>query len=503
MTKLLVHNTAGNKKEEFKSIEKGKVGMYVCGVTVYDRCHLGHARAVVLFDIVYRFLKELGYEVKYVRNFTDIDDKIINRVNQLYNNPDDLKEKCRELTEKYIEKFKEDFGKLNVLSPDVEPKATEHIPDIIEAISVLIDKGFAYNKDGDVFYKVREFKDYGKLSGRTIDDLICGARVGVNEKKNDPLDFALWKKSKDNEPYWDSPWGHGRPGWHIECSVMSKKYLGDHFDIHGGGNDLIFPHHENEIAQSEAITGRDYVNYWIHNGFVTINKEKMSKSTGNFFALDDIYKQYDPRILRLFLISRHYRVPLDYSVDLLNESKTAWLRIEDNIVGITNQLEKTDLKTDDLDQESYLKFIKAMSDDFNTSKAVSVLYDLVRHMNTAVNNDRIDLNLLEKYNTFIKIVNVLGLTLKTAQSDKDISENGFLRASVVLTDTNSFEPDDELNNLLKKGIAENKRIGDFVKWRLLSKKDKDFATADKIRDYIQECGYCLRDTKDGTDYFKS
>jgi len=483
MNELELHNTLINKKQKFKPINDNKVGMYVCGVTVYDRCHLGHARAVVFFDIVYRFMRELGYDVTFVRNFTDIDDKIIKRANE-ENIP------WQELTEKYIAKFHKDFGALNIESPTFEPKATEHIDDIIEAVSILIDKGFAYEKNGDVYYRVRKFLEYGKLSGRSIDDLQVGARIEVNDIKEDPLDFAVWKKSKENEPYWDSPWGKGRPGWHIECSAMSRKYLGEHFDIHGGGHDLIFPHHENEIAQSEAISGEKFVNYWVHNGFVTINKEKMSKSTGNFFALEDIYKEYEPRILRLFLLSRHYRVPLDYSTDLLVESKKAWTRVENCVRRIEDALNSAKNKFDSkLDNEIYQLFMEYMCDDFNTTRAVSLVFDLVTKMNQQFMQNKIDQVLSDYLFTLRKICDVLGIEIQPSDTN-----------SVSLKDISSYKYDDsDLNVLLTKDELQIEDIKELVLMRGVARQNKNFGQADKIRDKLSANKIVLRDMKNQTE----
>jgi len=297
---LIIFNTLSGKKEVFKPVRENMVGMYVCGVTVYDYCHVGHARSGVIFDTIFRYLKHCGYDVTYVRNFTDIDDKIINRSKE-------QNISWQELTEKFIQAFYEDMGRLYIQSPTEEPKATDHIQEMLDMISSLIERGKAYESEGDVFYSVSSFDGYGQLSGKNIEDLQAGARVDVNEKKRDALDFVLWKKSKPDEPNWDSPWGAGRPGWHIECSAMGRKYFGDTFDIHGGGKDLVFPHHENEIAQSCGVTGCLPVRFWVHNGFVNIDKEKMSKSLGNFFTLRDIYKKFHPEALRLFLVSSHYR----------------------------------------------------------------------------------------------------------------------------------------------------------------------------------------------------
>ncbi|MGB7630580.1 MAG: cysteine--tRNA ligase, partial [Candidatus Deferrimicrobium sp.] len=311
---LSVFNTMGNRKEPFVPLVPGKVRMYVCGVTVYDLCHIGHARANVAFDIIVRYLRYAGYDVTYIRNFTDIDDKIIRRAAQ--EGSDYLA-----VSTKYIRAFHEDFDRLGLLRPDVEPKATEHLPEIVALVARLVREGQAYEVGGDVYYSVKGFPGYGKLSGKNVEDLRVGARVDVDERKNDPLDFALWKASKPGEPAWESPWGPGRPGWHIECSAMSMKHLGETFDIHGGGKDLVFPHHENEIAQSEAATGKPFARYWLHNGFVNINNEKMSKSLGNFFTLRDVLAQVKPEVLRFFLASSHYRSPIDYSDQSLIEAK--------------------------------------------------------------------------------------------------------------------------------------------------------------------------------------
>ncbi|MDX9702736.1 MAG: cysteine--tRNA ligase [Candidatus Auribacterota bacterium] len=487
MSILTIHNTLTNKKEPFESLQQGKVGMYVCGVTVYDRCHLGHARAVVFFDVVYRYLKSLGYDVTFVRNFTDIDDKIIKRANEegIF---------WKDLTEKYITKFHKDFSRLNILSPTFEPKATDHIQDIIDAVAKLIDNGFAYVVDGDVYFRVRKFEKYGSLSGRSVDELQSGARIDVNEQKEDPLDFAVWKSSKDGEPYWDSPWGHGRPGWHIECSVMSQKYLGKIFDIHGGGHDLIFPHHENEIAQSEALSGNQFVKYWIHNGFVTINKEKMSKSTGNFFALDDIFEHYEPRVLRLFLISRHYKVPLDYSTDLLDEAKQSWARVENSVGIIEDAFMQKQLDSDELDQFAFCQFMDAMNDDFNTSQALAVVFDLITAMNQSVMSNKIDIELKTKLNTVRRICTILGLEINTSDLCR-VTVDDIEKLSDA-TDLDVY-----LEKIHKRDISD-KDIRHLVLLRLVCRVNKDFQNADKIRAIIADMGYHVRDTKKETVFFK-
>src|SRR5512139_2754101 len=317
---LTVFNTMGGRKETFVPLTPGTVRMYVCGVTVYDLCHIGHARANVAFDIIVRYLRHSGYEVRYVRNFTDIDDKIIRKANQ-----EGIPFEA--VSRKYIDAFYEDFDRMGLLRPDAEPKATEHIPEIVALVSRLVRAGVAYAVDGDVYYAVRGFPAYGKLSGKNVEDLLAGARVEVDERKQDPLDFALWKASKPGEPWWDSPWGRGRPGWHIECSAMAFKHLGETFDIHGGGKDLVFPHHENEIAQSEGASGKTFARYWIHNGFVNVNSEKMSKSLGNFFTLRDVLERVKPEVLRFFFASSHYRSPIDYTDKSLAEAKAGLDRL--------------------------------------------------------------------------------------------------------------------------------------------------------------------------------
>ena len=330
---LRIYNTLTGKKEEFVPIHEKRVGMYVCGVTVYDLCHIGHARSAIIFDTIHRYLQYRGYEVTYVRNFTDIDDKIINRANA---EGTDFKT----IAEKYIHEFQVDMGALGLERATIEPRATEHIPEMIRLISTLVEKGYAYARGGDVFFAVGRFRDYGKLSKRNLEEMQAGARVDIDEKKENPLDFALWKGSKPGEPFWESPWGKGRPGWHIECSVMSQKYLGETFDIHGGGKDLIFPHHENEIAQSEAATGKLFARYWVHNGFINIDKEKMSKSLGNILTIKDILKEWHPEALRLFLLSSHYRSPLDYSEASLGEAKAGLDRFYTTLKAIQSELTK-------------------------------------------------------------------------------------------------------------------------------------------------------------------
>jgi cysteinyl-tRNA synthetase len=384
---LRVYNTLSAGKEEFVPLEPGKVRMYVCGVTVYDHCHIGHARANVVFDVIYRYLRYLGYNVTYVRNYTDIDDKIINRA---------LKEGVpfNEISERFIAEFDRDMARLGLALPTHQPKATEHIAEIIDIVKTLVAKDVAYQAGGDVYFCVERFDGYLKLSKRNLEEMQAGARIEVDDRKRHPMDFALWKEAKPGEPFWDSPWGEGRPGWHIECSAMSMKYLGDTFDIHGGGKDLIFPHHENEIAQSEAATGRPFVKYWLHNGFVNINAEKMSKSLGNFFTIKEVLEKYDSEVLRFFLLSAHYRSPLDFSDQNLTEAESGMERIYSALAGIDAALAQGTVPADDgtppAEAEEELRakvaafperFREAMDDDFNTALALGNVFDLVRSVN--------------------------------------------------------------------------------------------------------------------------
>jgi len=386
---LRVYNTLTGEKEIFVPLQAGKAGMYVCGVTVYDYCHIGHARANIVFDVIYRYLKYSGYDVTYVRNYTDIDDKIIRRANE-----EDVD--YRIIADRYIEAFDEDMARLGLAKPTVEPKATDHIGGIIAIIETLIAKGHAYESCGDVYFAVETYPEYLKLSGRNLEEMQAGARVEVGEKKKNAMDFALWKSSKPGEPWWDSPWGKGRPGWHIECSAMSMEFLGKTFDFHGGGKDLIFPHHENEIAQSEAANGCCFVRYWLHNGFVNINSEKMSKSLGNFFTIREVLKSYDPETLRFFILSAHYRSPIDFSDQNLNEAQLGLERMYSCLAAMDEILqESTQVETNsDQSQVSPVgvelfekkeqlipRFREAMDDDFNTALSLGVLFEIVRGTN--------------------------------------------------------------------------------------------------------------------------
>ena len=449
---LKIYNTLNRRKELFEPRVAGKVGMYVCGMTVYDYCHIGHARVMVVFDVVARYLRHLGYELTYVRNITDIDDKIIQRANE-------NGESISALTERFIEAMHEDERALVVLPPDREPKATQSIVEIIAMIETLVAKDLAYvGGNGDVFYSVHKFKGYGQLSGKNLDDLQAGERVGVDTAKQNPLDFVLWKMAKPDEPAWESPWGLGRPGWHIECSAMSTCCLGNHFDIHGGGMDLQFPHHENEIAQSEGATGEKFVNLWMHNGFVRVNEEKMSKSLGNFFTVREVLKQYKPEVIRFFILSSHYRSPLNYSDEQLNDAGTALTRLYTALRGI----KLTDAVCD---EEFVMRFQQAMDDDFNTPVALSVLFDLARELNKAKEGKQVRLLSLAATLRF------LGGLLGLLQQDAD----QFLQ-----------------------GDADDSAVEQQIQARIDAKKAKNWALADKIRDELKAQGVVLEDSPNGT-----
>jgi len=456
---LQVYNDLNNRKEEFVPIKPNKVTMYVCGMTVYDYCHLGHARVMVVFDVVYRYLRFKGYDVTYIRNITDIDDKIINRANQ-------NGEHFSDLTERFIQAMHEDAQALGVLKPDDEPKATEHVGEILEMIEQLIAKDHAYvAENGDVYYSVASFDGYGKLSGKSIDDLRAGARVEPDDAKRDPLDFALWKAAKEGEPAWDSPWGSGRPGWHIECSAMSTKALGDTFDIHGGGADLTFPHHENEIAQSEGATGHPFVNYWLHNGFVRINDEKMSKSLGNFFTVREILSRYRPEEVRYFIMTSQYRSPLNYDDEHLDNARAALTRF---YTALRDLPEKPAIENDDYQQ----RFEQAMDDDFNTPVALSVLFDMVREINTLKNTD------IDAAAGLAALLIKLGQVLGILQDNPE----QFLRGQVS-----------------SDGLGDEE-VEALVQQRVEAKKNKDWATADKIRDDLKEQGIVVEDSAEGSTW---
>ena len=470
---LKIYNTLTRRKEPFKPRVAGKVGMYVCGMTVYDYCHIGHARVMVVFDVVARYFRYSGYDLTYVRNVTDIDDKIIQRARE---NGED----CSELTRRFIDAMHDDERALSVLPPDIEPRATQTMQDIIAMIEKLFANGLAYvGSNGDVFYSVGKFEKYGQLSGKNLAELQAGERVEVDHAKQNPLDFVLWKMAKPGEPSWESPWGLGRPGWHIECSAMSTRCLGHHFDIHGGGMDLQFPHHENEIAQSEGATGEQFVNVWMHNGFVRINEEKMSKSLGNFFTVREVLKQYRPEIVRFFILTSHYRSPLNYSDEHLEEAKGALTRLYialDNFHDVDSPIEP----------EFEARFKQAMDDDFNTPIALSVLFDLARELNKAKTTDK-------------QRADKLGATLKTLGGLLGIlQDRNYLKGDV------SPPPTGQIRNADTGGLASvnvtNEYIEGQIQARTEAKKNKDWATADKIRDELKQQGVVLEDTPGGTNW---
>lgn len=462
---LQIYNTLTRKKEIFKPIQAGRVSMYVCGMTVYDYCHLGHARVLVGFDVITRYLRAQDWDVTYVRNITDIDDKILNRAKERGVD-------YRELTKTFIDCMHEDEESLSVLRPDHEPRATGHIDDIVNMVEVLIDKGFAYLADnGDVYYRVEAFTNYGQLSGKNLDELKAGARIAVDEAKQDPRDFALWKAASEGEVYWPSPWGNGRPGWHIECSAMSTCCLGDTFDIHGGGPDLSFPHHENEIAQSEAATGHKYVNYWMHAGAVRVDNEKMSKSLGNFFTIREILEKYHPEVVRYFLVSSHYRSAINYSEDNLKIARSALERFYTALLGF-DQVPVKALKDLDRENDYVRRFIASMDDDFNTPEALAILFELVRELNTQKSKDEAKANALA---TALKsLASVFGLLETPAQE--------FLQGSTGSASTHlSADAIDAL-------IAQREQ----------AKLDKNYARADEIREQLQAKGVVLEDSREGT-----
>ncbi len=460
MSALKIHNTLTRQKEVFTPINEGKVNLYVCGMTVYDFCHIGHARVMVVFDVVSRYFKYLGYDVKYVRNITDIDDKIIARSIE-------ANEDFTQLTKRFIAEMHQDEVALNVLHPDLEPLATESIDDIVSMIETLIAKQHAYvGKNGDVYYAVESFDNYGQLSGRKLEDMNAGERVDIDQNKRNPFDFVLWKSAKVGEPAWSSPWGDGRPGWHIECSAMATCCLGNHFDIHGGGMDLQFPHHENEIAQSEAATGERYVNTWMHNGFVRIDDEKMSKSLGNFFTVRDVLKKYRGEEIRFFVLSSHYRSPLNYSNEQLNESRSALERLYTalrNIVPAQNPIKS----------EYIVRFESAMNDDFNSAKAISVMFECAN-----------DINKLKKTDP--------EQAAKTAADLLQMAEPLGLLGQ---------DPNEYLQSTAgSDGAISNEDIEQKIAQRLQAKNDKQWGLADQIRDELKAQGVILEDNAQVTTW---
>ncbi|UCF30016.1 MAG: cysteine--tRNA ligase [bacterium] len=477
---LRVYNTLTGKKEEFVPIHPPKVGLYACGVTVYDYCHIGHARAAVAFDVIARYLRSSGYDVTYVRNYTDIDDKIINRSNEEGID-------WRELAEKFIEAHDADMGALGVQRADVEPRATEHVDDIIRLVKSLQDRGFAYEVDGDVYFEVARFKGYGKLSGRNPEEMRAGARIEVDERKRDPLDFALWKSSKEGEPWWDSPWGKGRPGWHIECSAMSAAILGQPLDIHGGGKDLIFPHHENEIAQSEAEAGREFSRYWLHNGFVNIDSEKMSKSLGNFFTIREVLERYRPEVIRFFLLSTHYRSPLDFSDQALDEARIRYERFMNLFARVhrtlaedrqMNEVESRSLRA--LSEELEPAFRQAMDDDFNTAAALGHLFTALGTLNGVLDGveavaGKISGHWKKGVDGFFRQVG----------GSLGFFDDGIEGGPAYFAASRSG--DDEAEGKAQV-LAEERED---------ARKAKDWARADELRDRILELGFTVQDTPQG------
>ena len=468
---MKVFNTLTKKKEEFVPLEEGKVRMYVCGPTVYNYIHIGNARPMIVFDTVRRYFEYKGYDVNYVSNFTDVDDKIIKKA---------IEEQvsAQEISQRYIAECKKDMAGMNVKPATKHPLATEEICGMVEMISELIDKGYAYEKNGTVYFSTRKFKDYGKLSHKNLDDLRSGGRsllVSGEDEKEDPLDFVLWKPKKEGEPFWKSPWSDGRPGWHIECSVMSRKYLGEQIDIHAGGEDLIFPHHENEIAQSEAANGKEFARYWMHNAFLNIDNRKMSKSLGNFFTVREISEKYDLQVLRFFMLSAHYRSPLNFSAELMEASKNGLERIlnaTDNLKHLIASVAAEEMSAEEKEAfsktDAYVEeFEKAMDDDFNTADAIAAIFELVKYANTTATAESSKEYLRGLLDRIVKLGDVLGLIL------------------------------DKKEELLDADIEK------LIEERQAARKAKDFARADAIRDELLEKGIILKDTREGVQWKKA
>lgn len=471
---LKIYNSLTHKKEDFEPLKAGSVRMYVCGVTVYDDCHIGHARAAVVFDLIHRALKSKEYQVEFVRNFTDVDDKIIKRASE-------LKIGWNEVAVRYIDAYHRDMGALNLLPASVEPKATDHVPEMLALVQTLIQKGLAYEVKGDVFYSVSKFKGYGKLSHKKIEDLQAGARVDVMEQKKDPLDFALWKKSKPGEPSWDSPWGPGRPGWHLECSAMSMKYLGESFDIHGGGRDLIFPHHENEIAQSEGATCKPFAKYWIHNGFVNIDSEKMSKSLGNFKTIREILEKYDGEEVRYFLLSAHYRSPLDFTEGALSDAVLGLERVYTTLKRVKHF--QTTARGEAISGMAFKDELEScLSDDFNITKFLGLFFDKIRALNSALDTlekkgQSLSVDFVKEFVSELKKVSdVLGLFYQ----DPDLY----------------FEKKKARG--LEKVSLDEAAIKRLINERAEARVRKDWAGADRVRDELAKQGVILKDNPDGS-----
>ena len=481
---LRLYNTATHEKQVFQPLEEGKVGIYVCGVTVYDLCHIGHARSTIVFDVLTRYLRARGFQVTYVRNFTDVDDKIIERARLLGKN-------TTALAQEFIDAFYEDMGRLGVLNADVEPKATDHVDGMIEMIETLIDRGYAYVEGTDVYFSVTSFRDYGSLSGRKLEDMRAGSRIAVDDRKRHPMDFVLWKSAKEGEPVWPSPWGPGRPGWHLECSVMSNRYLGTSFDIHGGGRDLLFPHHENERAQSIGANGGSFARNWVHNGFVTVESEKMSKSLGNFLTIRDALEEYHPEVLRLFLISKQYRTPLDFS-------KSDVLGLQSGLVRIYRTLQRLEEITgpyeeglqkrseaplaEEFPRDSFMgRFVEMMDDDLNTSGAIGLVFEKVRDMNRVMDGMQGDLDeeTLRSLKNDRHQLRLIGHTLGLLQEKPEVF----------------FEKVSESSDRI-----DDEKIEKLVEERTVARGRKDWARSDEIRDELKKMGVVLEDGPKGTSW---
>lgn len=459
---IKLYNSLTRKKEEFKPVEEGKVRMYSCGPTVYNYFHIGNARPFIIFDSLRRFMEYMGYEVTFVQNFTDIDDKMIKRANE-------EGVTVKELADRFIEEYFKDAGSLGIKCATVHPRATEHIDAIIELVKILEDKGYAYNVNGDVYFRVKKFAHYGKLSHQPLENLEAGARIDVGEQKEDPMDFALWKAQKEGEPAWESPWGMGRPGWHIECSAMANKYLGKTIDIHSGGMDLIFPHHENEVAQSEAANGCQFANYWLHNGYINVDNRKMSKSLGNFFTVRDVVKEFDPEVIRFFMLSAHYRNPINFSHDLLLQAKSGLERIYtcmSNLEFMAKNSSGGELNVSDKLEGFKQKFISAMEDDINTADAVAAIFDIVYFANTELNGTSGRKACEDTLSLIRELGDVLGIL-------------GNSQEEVLDSDVEAM-----------------------IEQRNEARKAKDFATADAIRNKLKEMGIILEDTSQGVKWHR-
>jgi cysteinyl-tRNA synthetase len=469
---LTLYNTATRSRENFVPLEPGKVGIYVCGVTVYDLCHIGHARSAIVFDVLVRYLRALGNSVTYVRNFTDVDDKIIARARELGERPEDV-------AERFIEAFYLDMDRLNILRADKEPRATEHIGGMIDMIKRLVEKGHAYEASGDVYFSVESFPQYGRISGRRLEDMKAGSRVAVGEQKRHPMDFALWKAAKEGEPRWESPWGMGRPGWHMECSVMSTHFLGSTFDIHGGGEDLLFPHHENERAQAVAAIGGDFARYWIHNGFVTVNSEKMSKSLGNFLTIRDALESYHPQVLRLFLISQHYRSPLDFTKAAVEAARSGLVRIYRALERLEAILGPAHGRERDAQTALPKEFVAAMDDDLNTAKAAAFLFEKLKEINILMADglslgDEKRNRLEEARSQMLLCGSVLGLLYE--------------------------DPAVFFGGLKQEEDIDTSEIERLVSERSAARAAKDWKRADEIRNRLKGMGVVLEDGPKGTTW---